>query len=442
MDPMKQLPAKVLKRVRQLRRLGPRGLARTAYVRALGPTAYSLTEPTRIVAARLHRQRSLNRELPSRLKQLKQRTAGIGRDPRTGVRTEFGSNAARFTLTLEALLDLCASGCPVPRVAGIDWAANAFILEGVEAVAFSRPLDDQSLSLLEEALLTINRAGYVLGEIGEDGVEFAHGGHPVIRDLRHAIPIAGLSRDMSVHFRDCDRHRFNRLFGTRLLTAAELRNSLSPRAAVPHDMVRDRFGEVYAPVILRDDIRWGKIWNTDLGTGRWDFIMRENLPIPAGGTVLDLGSNNGFNPLQMLRAGAASAVGIEIEEAALEQARYLKSAYEWLDNRSYDFRCIHGSQGDLPSFGLSCFDMITAFCSIYYLPADQIRDLVRHIRTMTDLFVLQCNTDRLIDRGGEEETFRKASLPFALEILEQAGFTNRQVIAPPGYSRHRVIGRS
>ena len=85
--------------------------------------------------------------------------------------------------------------------------------------------------------------------------------------------------------------------------------------------------------------------------------------------------------------------------------------------------------------------MVTAFCSLYYLPAAQIRHLVRHIRTMTDLFVVQCNTDRLIDRGGDEEVFRKASLPFALEMLEQAGFTNRQVIAPPGYSRPLVIAR-
>ena len=440
MHPMKQLPAKALKRVGQLRRLGPRGLAQTAYVRTLGPAVYSLTEPARVVAATLHRQRSLNRDFELRLQRLKQRTAAIGPNASGGIRRDFGADAPRFLLSLEAMLDLAAAGCAVPRVTAIDWSANSFVQQEVEGRALSRPLDESSIALLEEALLAIHRAGYVVGEIGADGIILTRNG-PLICDLGHAIPLAGLSRDLSVHLRDADRHRFNRLFGARLLTASHLRSLLSPNAGIPHDKVRGCFSEVYAPVVLRDDIRWGKIWNTDLGTGRWNFIMNQNLPIPAGGSVLDLGSNNGFNPLQMLRAGAASAVGIEIDEPAVEQARFLKAAFEWLDNKSYDFRCIHGSQGDLASFRLGRFDMVTAFCSLYYLPAGQIRDLVRHIRTMTDLFVVQCNTDRLIDRGGDEEVFRKASLPFALEMLEQAGFTNRQVIAPPGYSRPLVIAR-
>jgi len=88
------------------------------------------------------------------------------------------------------------------------------------------------------------------------------------------------------------------------------------------------------------------------------------------------------------------------------------------------------------------FDMVTAFCSLYYLSEAEIRDLLRYIRTRTDMLVLQCNTDRLIDRGGQEETFRKASVEFAVEMLDQAGFSKRQIIAPPGYSRPLVIGRA
>jgi SAM-dependent methyltransferase len=288
--------------------------------------------------------------------------------------------------------------------------------------------------------LAVHRAGYALGEIDGADVVFGTSG-PVILNLRHATPLAGLSRDMSVVLRDADRRRFNTLFGTRLLTAEQLRGLLSPKATIAHDKVRG-FAEVYAPVIIRDDIRWGKIWNTDLGTGRWNFIMKDHLPIPQSGSVLDLGSNNGFNPLQMLRSGAASAVGVEIEPQAIEQGKFLKSAYEWLDNRSYDFRYIHGSQADLPSFGLPRFDVVTALCCLYYLPEQQIRELVRYIRTLTDTLVLQCNTDRLIDRGGQEETFRKASVGFAVEMLEQAGFTDREIIAPAGYSRPLVIGRA
>jgi SAM-dependent methyltransferase len=441
------MAAKVLKRVGQVRRLGARGLVRTAYVRALGPSVYRLTEPARTMSAARHRQRSLNHLLEVRLERLKERAQRetVGQCG-AGVQLDFAGEVSRFVQTLEALLDLAAAACSVPKVSAVDWEACSITLQPIDGVTFrERPRHDEreaALAAIEETLTAIHRAGYAVGDIDANSLVFPRDGtRPVMLDLRDAVPLGGLSRDLSIHLRDTDRRMFNRLFGTRLLTADKLRNLLSPSAGIPRDRISG-MAEVYAPVVLRDDIRWGKIWNTDLGIGRWNFIMKEHLPIPIGGSVLDLGSNNGFNPLQMLRAGAASAVGVEIDAQAIEQAKFLKSAFEWLDNRSYDFRCIHGSQGDLQFFDLPRFDMVTAFCSLYYLPEAQIRDLVRYIRTRTDVLVLQCNTDRLIDRGGSEETFRKASLEFAVEMLDQAGFSNLQVIAPAGYSRPLVIGRS
>jgi hypothetical protein len=440
-----RLPPKVLKRLGQWKRLGARGMLHTAYVCTLAPTVYSLTNPARNVAAELHRRR-VRRSIEYRLKHLESRAANeILESDGAGDRTEFGTDPGQFVQTLEALLDLAADGCAVPSVVAADWTSRAITTKRVAGKRFSeltpgeRETSD-AITRLEGVLLQIHRAGYALGQVDEDSVLFERG-IPIVVDLRGAISLSGLSRLMSVHFRDADRRRFNQLFGTRLLTANRLRKLLSPRATVPHDKVREPFNEVYAPVVIRDDIRWGKIWNTDLGTGRWNFIMKEHLPIPAGGTVLDLGSNNGFNPLQMLRSGARSAVGIEINELAIEQAMFLKSAYEWLDNCLYDFRCIHGSQSDLPSFDLPRFDVVTALCSIYYLGDAEIRDLMRYIRTRTDVLVLQCNTDRLIDRGEGQETFRKASVEYAVEVLEQAGFTDREIVAPPGYSRPLVIGR-
>jgi hypothetical protein len=117
----------------------------------------------------------------------------------------------------------------------------------------------------------------------------------------------------------------------------------------------------------------------------------------------------------------------------------LKAAFEWLDNRSYDFRCIEASFADLPRLNLGRFDVVTALCALYYLGEHEMRDIVAYIRTITDLFVLQCNTDQLIDRA-REETYRKASIEFAIEVLEQARFAKIEVIAPSGYSRPLVIG--
>jgi SAM-dependent methyltransferase len=161
--------------------------------------------------------------------------------------------------------------------------------------------------------------------------------------------------------------------------------------------------------------------------------------MPQGGTVLDLGSNVGLNPLLMLRHGAASAVGIELDPNKARNSLVLKATFEWLDNRSYDFRCIEASFADLRRLDLGRFDVVTALCALYYLGEQEMRDIVAYIRTITDVLVLQCNTDRLIDRASEE-TYRKASIEFAIEVLEQARFAKIEVIAPAGYSRPLVIG--
>jgi SAM-dependent methyltransferase len=364
-------------------------------------------------------------------------------DGRLLVRRSFGSDRCRFLRTLEALLDLAAAGCAVPATAAVDWTAGEITTEFVHGRRFSQLApaergDADMLDRLERTLVQIHEAGFVLGPIGDGDILWRAGDDvPVVVGFDHAMPLQGASRDMSAHLRDRDRARFNALFGTRLVTAARLRSYRSPAGrGTGADSA-----SVYAPVIVRDDIRWGKIWNTDVGIARWNFIMKDHLPVPAGGSVLDLGSNNGFNPLQMLRSGARSAVGVEIDQGAIDQGKFLKSAFEWLDNRTYDFRYIHGSQADLPAFGLPRFDIVTAFCSLYYLEEAQMHDLVRFIRTLSDQLVVQCNTDRLIGRN-DEDTYRRASVPFAIELLDAAGFRERTVIAPAGYSRPLIIARA
>jgi SAM-dependent methyltransferase len=365
-------------------------------------------------------------------------------DGRLGARRTFGRNRGQFVQALEAMLDLAAAGCAIPPVIHVDWNANAITCAFVRGTPFrDSELPAERLSQIREAigekLIDIHRAGYVLDVIARNSVVIADDGNPLFVGLQHALPLAGLSRDMSVYLRDGDSRQANSCFGTELITAEELRTLRAPRALGAHAEGRQS-NDFFVPVVLRDDIRWGKIWNPDVGSGRWNVIMKDHLPIPRGGSVLDLGSNNGFNPLQMLRSGAASAVGVEINEQVIREGEFLKAAYEWLDNRCYDFRYIHGSQGDLPIFDLPRFDVVTALCSLYYMREKEIRDLVRYIRTLTDVLVLQCNIDRLIDRR-DEETYRKASVEFALEVLGQAGFSSQEVIAPAGYSRPLVIGR-
>src|SRR3954453_22039953 len=117
-----QLPARVMKRVGQIRRLGTRGLLRTAYIRTLGPSVYSLTDAARILAAGLHRQKALGRELPGRLARLKERApAELYPHGEAGATIDFGGNLGGFVQTPEAMFDLSAAGCSVARPRAVDW---------------------------------------------------------------------------------------------------------------------------------------------------------------------------------------------------------------------------------------------------------------------------------------------------------------------------------
>lgn len=441
---MEKVAAKIRKRLGQVRRLGFKGAVRTAYIKTLGRTVQSSADYARSVARRSHRRRAHNRGIEVPAERLKRRLEGEIHPASTqtdhAVHFDFGTNRGRFVQVLEAIMDLIEAGCAVPRPIAVDWNTNAITAATVPGTTLRErtPGGPDLVAGIEAALLAIHRAGYVLDRVEEDSVLIADDGAVVVSGVGNLLPLAGLSRDMSVYLRDLDRAAFNRLFGTHLLTASYLRRRDS--APVTIDNPYYAGGDcAYASIVVRDDVHWGSIWNTDVGTARWDYILKDNLPIPQGGTVLDLGSNVGLNPLQMLRHGAASAVGIEYDGKKARNSLVLKAAFEWLDNQSYDFRCIQASFADLPSLDLGRFDVVTALCALYYLSEQEMRDLVAYIRSITDVLVLQCNTDRLIDRSSEE-TFRKASIEFAIEILEQARFAKIEVIAPSGYSRPLVIG--
>ena len=277
-----QLAAKVIKRIGQVRRLGARGLVHTAYVRTLGPSLYSLTDPARGIAAARHRQRALARAIPLRLQALRERVGAL--DARAaGVRIEFGT-AGRFAQSLEALLDLEAAGCAVPRMIRVDWPANAIIVEAVEGSTFDECRQSGEVDRADRG----HAAGYsphrIRSRPDRQGRNPLHkrwaAGAPRPRTgttargsfARH---VGSPSRSRSAQVQRAVRHP-----APHRCTAAHFAVA---QCGIPHDRVRGCFTEVYAPVVIRDDIRWGKIWNTDLGIGRWNFIMRKHLPIPVGG---------------------------------------------------------------------------------------------------------------------------------------------------------------
>jgi serine/threonine protein kinase len=392
-----------------------------------------------------------------------------------GVRKEFAEDRGGFLNELEALLALRRAGCAVPAVLHVDFdqlaiteeyihgevvreklaaagacirdrdigAANVSEQQRIERARAVLPqvLSAEQIEQIAAELRRIHFAGYVLEDVKYGNVIIEHRtGRARFVDFERALPIPSGAEDFSIYLRDIDRRKLNAHFGTGLVTAVNLGGEMPGAEADTPQAEWGSFTGIYAPVRVGAGLHWGPIWNTDVGIGRWDFIMAANLPIPQGGTVLDLGANNGFNALQMIKAGAATATAVEIDRMAIRQGMFLRDVYEWSDNQPYDLRYLQGSHGALDELNLPRFDLITAFCTLYYLDGEQMEASVRHIAGLTDSFVMQCNIDRLIDRS-DEGTFQRASIPYTVDLMKRNGFTNVKVVAPPGYSRPLVIGR-
>jgi SAM-dependent methyltransferase len=292
-------------------------------------------------------------------------------------------------------------------------------------------LDCETIARIGKALLAIHRAGYTLEDVKYGNVIIeAMTGTPYFVDCELGLPLRQFSRTTATYLRDRDAEKLNRLFGTNLITAKLLR--------------RIRLGtgaNVYSPFYAGAGIWWGAIWNPDLGILRWRHMLAKHLPVPRGGRVLDLGANNGFNALQMLRAGANEVVGVEIDPAAIERGLLVKRIFEWADNTEYHFSYIHGSHADIGSMNVGRFDLITAFCTLYYLSAAAMRKTVSDLARLADTLVLQCNNERSIRRS-DPETYTKASLSFNVELVRNNGFPNVTVIERRGSNRPLLIART
>jgi tRNA A-37 threonylcarbamoyl transferase component Bud32 len=399
----------------------------------------------------------------------------IDRDGWVGVRKNFRGDKTAFVNELEAALDLGAAGCRVPAILGVDFERLSITFAYLDGIVVREELaqagarlrdrdlkpvrfnigkrirdyrlhkkramcgrslidevfDQEIIARIGETLLAIHRANYTLEDIKYGNVIIeARTKTPYFVDCERALPLREFSHATATYLRDRDAAKLNRLFGTDLLTTRTLRK-----------IGRAMHGAVYSPFYVGAGIRWGSIWHPDFGIQRWRYMLAHHVPIPRGGRVLDLGANNGFNALQMLRAGAAEAVGVEIDRAAIAQGLIVKRIFEWSDNVQYRFSYVHGSHADIVSMKLGRFDLITAFCTLYYLSPDAMAKTVSDLSRLTDTLVLQCNDERWIERS-DPETFVKASLLFNLEMVRTNGFPHVTVIERRGSKRPLIIART
>jgi len=135
------------------------------------------------------------------------------------------------------------------------------------------------------------------------------------------------------------------------------------------------------------------------------------MPPLTGKRVLDLGSNNGVMSMMMLRAGASEVIGLEISPSHVEKAQLVHSIYEWRDMRRYTLQIHNCDMLETLRTDWGKFDLVTAFCSLYYLEIDDMARVVRKASELAPIMVIQANI------GGSKR--KKASVTFLKKLLEK-----------------------
>jgi SAM-dependent methyltransferase len=343
-------------------------------------------------------------------------------------------------------------GVAWPRAAyRFGWSPQAPpVMQGVFAAAgeLAARKPDQA-ELVARGLVSRNGPAAAADHVAVDEIE-------ELMDRAHAAGITGLSRsfrrlvraeDGSLRFghlewarahrrrtvafaaaRDADRRDFNREFNASVLTEASARAALEDLKAMVPAGYRD-----YAPIDFGDGLTVGQVASTDSGTGRWEFFNRQIVaPLVAGKRVLDLGANNGSLPLMMVRAGASEVVAVEYTPAIADFARLNARILAWRDIREYNIQILTGDMRMFLTEDLGNFDVVTAFCSLYYLPEADMARIIARAAAMDAVLVLQAN--EAIESGLPGRTLDLHRL------MRDNGYLEIAVHTPAGFARPLLVG--
>lgn len=285
---------------------------------------------------------------------------------------------------------------------------------------------------LEQQVDAIHREGVAGLSLTFGNVMVDADGHPWLIDLEGAEAYPSTIHPFFRWLRDQDREKFNRIYAQNALTERKARRKLS-------ELV---FGERgwYAPIDFGGGLTVNGFWTVDSGTGRWEFLNRRVLtPLLRDKRILDLGSNNGLMPIMMLKDGAREVVGLELDAQMIERARVVHEIFEWRDMRNYSFTVYNKDMRAVLDHDWGPFDVVTAFCSLYYLPEKDMARVMRRVSELAPVMVLQAKTDTRPE--AEANKAEKSSLPFLKDLLETNGFPHVEIHAPKGFTRPLLVGR-
>jgi hypothetical protein len=191
----------------------------------------------------------------------------------------------------------------------------------------------------------------------------------------------------SVYFvasRDADRRAFNQAFGQSLPTEATTRQSLRELKARKPERARAarpaRSSATPEPPVSPG------------ARGPFDFVDHKIIaPLIAGKRVLDLGSNNKSLPVMMLRAGAREVVAVELIPSIGDVSRPNARILSWRDVHPYDIQALSGDIRLFLSEDLGSFDVVTALCSLCFLPEADMARIIQKAASMAAVLILQAN---------------------------------------------------
>ena len=227
--------------------------------------------------------------------------------------------------------------------------------------------------------------------------------------------------------RDQDRIQYNRKCGRKLITEKSASND-----------IRQVNHEWYAPIDFGYGLTKGAFWSVKSGMGRWEVFIKENLPDLKDKRVLDLGSNNGCLPLMMLRKGASEIIGMELSREFFKQSLLVHELFQWRNMQEYTFKALNTDMYSIINSDLGKFDMVTSFCTLYYLKEPQMEAVVKRASEISLLMVIQANT--MAGSTWDSDKPRRASVEFLKNLLEKNGFPYVDIKSPPFSTRPLLIG--
>lgn len=257
-------------------------------------------------------------------------------------------------------------------------------------------------------------------------------GTPWLIDMEGAQDYRSTASPVFGFRRDEDRQKFNAIYGRALLTETSVRQALCTQLTQKNGW--------YAPIDFGGGLTVGNFWSTESGTGRWEVLNREVVaPLVRGKRVLDLGSNNGLLPLLMLRAGAAEVTGVERDLGFVERARLVHRIFEWRDLRAYAFEICQADMLEAVRANPGSYDVVTAFCSLYYLRPEAMGEVVQRAACMAPVMIVQAN-DGTREEAADDKA-EKSSTAYLEQLLRDNGYAHVQTYAPQGYRRPLLVGK-